>query len=473
MRESRANYLIKNTAILAIGNMASKLITFFLVPLYTNSLTTSEYGIVDVVSTLCYVLAPILILNISESVMRFSLDKNADYSKILSIGVVTLLIGMVIGLVIIPIANNISSISNYSLYVYLFIVTNAVSQLFLYYLRGRELIAQYTIGNVLHTFTIAIFNIVFLVVLKKGMIGYFWAYILSSFITAIYAMLAGNVLSISNKFAIDKKLFYQMLKYSVVLIPNTFMWWIMNSSDRLMVAGMVGTDENGIYAISYKFPTLVSTITLVFNQAWSYSAIREAGTNDESNYNNSILKKLCCFVIFLGTTIITFSKMILRVYVAPDYYSAWRYMPFLTIGCVFLTLATFMGTAYTVHKDSFGYLASGMFGAVLNIALNFLLIPRIKVYGAAIATCVSYFAVFCFRLFHTRKYITFRFTFKEFIIGMILMISCSGLLFWNSIYGTFLQLFLLLFILVIYVPVFYPYFLKWWNSHCKGTANDD
>ncbi|MFR7900915.1 MAG: polysaccharide biosynthesis C-terminal domain-containing protein [Ruminococcus sp.] len=64
------------------------------------------------------------------------------------------------------------------------------------------------------------------------------------------------------------------------------------------------------------------------------------------------------------------------------------------VGSAYLTLATFMATSYTVHKDSFGYLFSATFGALLNVILNFLLIPIIGVYGAAFATCVSYIAVF-------------------------------------------------------------------------------
>ena len=48
---SRAKYLIKNTAIFAIGNIATKLITFFLVPLYTNALATDQYGTADLVTT--------------------------------------------------------------------------------------------------------------------------------------------------------------------------------------------------------------------------------------------------------------------------------------------------------------------------------------------------------------------------------------------------------------------------------------
>ena len=94
--ESRGRYLAKNTAIFAIGNVASRLISFFLVPLYTNILTTAEYGVVDLVNTLCTVLAPILILNINEAVMRFALDKGANYKKIMSTGL-TVFVGAIFG----------------------------------------------------------------------------------------------------------------------------------------------------------------------------------------------------------------------------------------------------------------------------------------------------------------------------------------------------------------------------------------
>ena len=99
----RANYLIKNTVIFTIGNLATKFISFFLVPLYTNTLSTTEYGTVDLVSTICNVLAPIMILNISESVMRFSLDREADYSQILSIGILIYFFSLILGLLIFPI----------------------------------------------------------------------------------------------------------------------------------------------------------------------------------------------------------------------------------------------------------------------------------------------------------------------------------------------------------------------------------
>ena len=124
-------------------------------------------------------------------------------------------------------------------------------------------------------------------------------------------------------------------------------------------------------------------------------------------------------MVAFGIGLLLLAKPFLKIYVSDSYYDAWRYTPFLIIGCVYLTLGTFMATSYTVHKDSFGYLFSGSFGAVFNILLNFILVPVIGVYGAALATCISYIAVFMFRVFHTRKYIKYDIWYKEFILMFV------------------------------------------------------
>lgn len=454
--DSRGKYLAKNTIIFAIGNIATKLISFFLVPLYTSILSTSQYGVIDLVNTFGNVMAPILILNISEAVMRFSLDKDADYSKIMSIGSTVLFFAAFLGIAIIPGSKLITDIAPYAMYVYFYTLSLSASQLFLCYLRGKEKLKSYSVGNIIQTLLIAFFNIAFLKFMELGICGYFTAYIIANFITAIYAFIAGDVIHVIQKFQIDRKLACSMLRYSIVLIPNTFMWWIMNSSDRMMVTSMVGVAANGIYAVSYKIPSLVSTLTGIFNQAWSYSAIREDGAEDEKGYNNMVFIQLISTVMLLSIALLTFMKPILNIYVGVDYYEAWHYTPFLIVGSAYLTMATFMATSYTVHKDSFGYLFSASFGAVLNIVLNFILIPIIGVYGAAFATCVSYIAVFLFRLIHTRKYIEYNVKNKEFIVGSILLILSSVALFLNNKLGVIIQIIVFAIAIWIYSNMWIP-----------------
>ena len=84
-------YLLKNTVIFAIGNIATRLLSFLLVPLYTNVLTTEEFGIIDLLCTICSFIIPIFSFNIIEAVLRFSLDKNSKNNKIMSIGLISII----------------------------------------------------------------------------------------------------------------------------------------------------------------------------------------------------------------------------------------------------------------------------------------------------------------------------------------------------------------------------------------------
>ena len=442
--ESRNRYLLKNTLIFTLGNIGARMISFLLIPLYTNVLTKSQYGTVDLITTISTVAGPMLTLNIAESVMRFGLDKDADKEKNTQCGSIVLFIAMIIGLILIPICRHVTEVSEYAMYVYFYVISLSASQLFLCDLRGKELLLKYSLGNILQTLMIAILNIMFL------------AYIIANFIVAVYAIIAGKDYKAFSFHNIDLYKLKEMVRYSVVLIPNTFMWWIMNSSDRVMVTYMVGAAANGIYAVSYKLPTLVSTLTGIFNQAWSYSAIREEGTSDETEYNNKMFRTLAAIAFMMGIGLLLLAKPFLKIYVSDSYYDAWRYTPFLIIGCVYLTLGTFMATSYTVHKDSFGYLFSGSFGAVFNILLNFILVPVIGVYGAALATCISYIAVFMFRVFHTRKYIKYDIWYKEFILGSLLMILSAILMFVDDIKGFLFQLLILVLGFAVFSKTWIP-----------------
>ena len=419
--ENRSSYLLKNTIIFALGNFGTKFITFFLVPFYTSALTTAEYGVIDLIYTVGMVLVPVLTLNISEAVLRFPLDKDADTTKIMSIGLIYTTIALIISICIFPFLVKMHTIGIYAEYMVLYMVSLMLHQLCMSYLRGKELLLQYAIGNIVHANLVASLNIYFLAICDKGIEGYLLAYVIANVVVAIYAAYYGNIINVIRNFSFDRKLALSMVKYSAVLIPNSFMWWIMNSADRIMISTMVGVAANGIYAVSYKLPTLLTTVSSVFNQAWSYSAIKENDSVDKKEYNNIVYDRLVSVIVLLSMGLLVILKDFLKIYVSNEYYEAWLYIPILIVGFVFMTLGSFVATSYTVYKDSRGFLCSGTVGAIGNLVLNWVLIPQINVMGAAIATATSYFIVFVYRVLDTKKYLELDVLKKKHVYGYILL----------------------------------------------------
>lgn len=431
---NRKKYLIKNTALFALNSVGIRIITFLLVPLYTSVFSTYEYGMIDLITTIATILIPLITVNIGEAVMRFSLDEDANRNEIICVGIFFICFSVIAGTLVFAALQFVPSVHINPVLIYVYCVIQGIYQILSCNLRGQEKLLDYAIANIINTFLVAILNIVLLIVLKWGINGYFISYICAYFLAGMYCIFRGNIFLIFGQFKINPKLFMDMVKYSLVLVPNSFMWWIMNSSDHIMVTAMVGVAANGIYAISYKIPSILSTLSTVFNQAWSYSAIREDKSEDREEFNNHMYDNLVSFQFLITAILLFITRPFLRLYVDKAYYEAWKYTPFLLIGYFFLTMGTFLSTLYTVNKDSKGFLISGSIGALLNIMLNFMLIPILEVYGTALATCISYISVFVYRYFDTQKYMHIKIFKKKYLFGYLMLIMIGiTVLFNNSI----------------------------------------
>lgn len=446
---NRNKYLFKNTVIFAISNMSTKLITFFLIPLYTWKFSTSDFGIADLLFTICNFVYPLLTLNIVEAVFRFSMDKNIDEKKIVNLGLICYFICIVLGLTSIPIIKIFTSYGNLAYLFYLHLIFISGSQILLAFLKGQEKLKCFAVGNILNTLLVALFSVVLIVLFNMNITGYFLAYIFANILTILYVIIFGKINLKFSKDKIDKKLYKSMLKYSVVLMPTTFLWWIVNSSDKLMINHFIGSDAVGIYAISYKFPSLLTMIGAIFNQAWVFSAIVEKNSDDYEKYNNKVYNNLFLLLSLSAMALLIIIKPLLSFYVADEYFSAWQYVPYLTLGYIFMTLSTFISASYNVHKDSNGFLFSALAGAIANIILNFILIPIYGTHGAALATMISYIIIFIYRLIDTRKYVVIRYNSSQLLIFLAVLLSFA-LTYVSGILSIIAQIITLLFILTIY-----------------------
>ena len=96
MNKNKYKDLAKNTGIFAIANFSSKVLVFLLVPLYTRTLSTSDYGFYDLAYSTIQLFLPILTLNISEATMRFLMKSDIDRDSVFSISLSNVIIASII-----------------------------------------------------------------------------------------------------------------------------------------------------------------------------------------------------------------------------------------------------------------------------------------------------------------------------------------------------------------------------------------
>jgi O-antigen/teichoic acid export membrane protein len=166
---------------------------------------------------------------------------------------------------------------------------------------------------------------------------------------------------------------------------------------------------NGLYAAAYKIPTLLTYVVTIFNDAWKLSAVSESGDREKCTKFFSEVFRYYIAVMFAGGAILAAGAQIFsKILFAESYFTAWVYIPILSVATVFTALDTFLGSAYfTVKRTGMSFWTS-LIGAAVNIVLNVILIPSFGAIGASIATLVSYFVVFLVRALTMHRFIPFR-----------------------------------------------------------------
>ena len=277
------------------------------------------------------------------------------------------------------------------------------------FIRAKNKTAFFAVQGIINTSLVIVFNILFLAVFHFGVTGYVLSVVLADGLCAILIFVKEKLWR-EMVLKPSKDTFKQMLRYSIPMIPATIFWWVTSVSDRYMVTAFLGESANGIYAVSNKLPTFLTLLSTVFMQAWQFSAVSES-EKDKKEHIDFYTKVWSSFqsVMFIASSfIIALSVPLIKILTTKDFYSAWEYVPTLALAMVFSAFANFMGSVYVVEKRSKNSFLTTMVGAALNIALNLALIPKIGTQGAAVATVVSYFAVFIIRTLDAKKYIPFK-----------------------------------------------------------------
>ncbi|EGP4927780.1 hypothetical protein FFQ40_002579, partial [Enterococcus faecium] len=161
--------LFSNSVIFAVGNLGSKVITFLMLPLYTYTLSTVEYGTVDLIVTTTSLLLPIVSLNIFDAVLRYAMDKRYDSKIVFTNGFfISMITSTVLG-ILVPIAWIWKQ--EYSFLLILLII-QLFQNLFAQYAKAINEVKVFALNGIILSFSTAILNVVFLVVLDMKIIGY-------------------------------------------------------------------------------------------------------------------------------------------------------------------------------------------------------------------------------------------------------------------------------------------------------------
>lgn len=455
MSDAKNKYttLISNTIIFALGTFGSKLLVFLLMPLYTSVLTTAEYGAMDVVVNVSNMLLPLVIVSINDGVIRFGMDRAYKRRDVFSTGIWVSLAGFGIFLIFWPAMKKIGMISDYTALIYLYVLAAALQGVSAQFVRAMGLVRLFAFNGILNTLSTVVFNVLFLVVMKWGMYGYVLSVILSNVASMIFLWIAARLYRYMRWWkGIDRDTVREMIIYSLPLIPATIMWSITNVSDRFFVTHYLGEAQNGIYSVAYKLPTIISVISAIFTQAWQLSAIGERESDDREQFYSNIFKSYQTIVFLAAGGILLLIKPLMHLLVSDSFFEAWQYTPLLVVSVVFSCFSSYFASFYMASKKNIMAMVTIFLGALLNVVLNYYLIPIYGLNGAAGATAASYIFIFVIRAIDTRRLFCIDLGLRKLLLNSLLLGLQAWLLMQNDKYLYVWETLTLLAMLLVNLP---------------------
>ena len=433
MNKESYSELKKNTIIIAISNLGSKAISFILAPLYSFYMTTTEYGTMDLITTTVILLLPFVCLDIYDASFRFANDDQYDDKVVLSSSLFVSFTENILIWALVALVSLFSKISPIVIICILSATLDSVYHILAQFARGKGQMKIFAVSGIVNSVGLLFLNLLFMIVLVWGLKGWIISFVCAKVITVLYLIIRINVFKEFRLSFVKIDFLCEALKFCLPLMPSASMWWIMNASDRYVIAFYLGISATGIYAVANKLPVILSVFENVFYQSWQTTAINTMNTEERDHIYSEVFFKYFQILTVGVMAILLILKPLIFILFAKDYHDAWISVAVLIISVMIHALAGNLGTIYTVFKNTTGALKTSAIGALTNVVLNLIFVKIFGMNAAAWTTLISYIIVLAIRWKDTKVYINLNIPKFETLIYLWALLSSFGLYYVDNI----------------------------------------
>ena len=398
--------LLTGTIVYAIGNLGTKILTFLIVPLYTYYISTSDMGEYDLLITGVGLLSPIISLRISEATYNWMIKQTESNEVCIKSTYNYLLKSCALSVIVVGVIGHFTHIWNLKLFLAI-LVLDPVLETTQKILRGLKNQKLFAASGIIYTGILVTLNFITVCVMKFGVTSLLVNTIISQLISiALIFILEKRMRCLT--IAVEKRTLLEtqreMLKYSMPLVPSTLSWWVMSVSDRYVVRFFLGSSFNGIYAIATKFPSVLQTFFVLFNNAWTDMALANLHSKEEnSKYVSNLFEKMYMFSFSTIFCLIPVTKVVTQVILSADYKIGSIYIGFLYLGAIFQGFSTFASVGYLQNKKTARAATSSLAGAIINLLVDFILIKSVGLFAAALSTYIGFLVMWLVRMYDIRN----------------------------------------------------------------------
>ena len=431
---------LNNSIIYGVGFVFLRGISFLLLPIYTNLLSTYDAGIVFIIYTILAFLSPVFSFGMDSALFKFFNSKSFSKHEVISSSIIALIISSTILSSIIIIVSlfqkDIFNIPyNWLLLISIILFFDSISSRLLIIIRLLEKPWYYLFIGLSNILSSLIFNIYYIEYRNLGEQGAVYALVLTSCIQflGLSPILLRNI-SISQ---FNTSLLKKMFSFGIPFFPAAILFIITGLIDRFFINYYLGMDQVGIYGAGYKVGSIISIIIIAFNLNWQpyylkhHRDILFAKNIKKISQFFSVFLLLMTVLISIGWELIIKIKLFNYSLIGSEFWVSGIIIPWVAFGYYFYGLFILQMPSIYIKNKQLWVPLFWTLAAMSNIILNTLLIPTLGLAGAGVATFTSYLIMFISIYIKNQKWMPLNFINKflifYFIISLLLvvLINCG------------------------------------------------
>ncbi|MEM4407441.1 MAG: oligosaccharide flippase family protein [Candidatus Caldarchaeum sp.] len=418
-----------DAALYAVGIAVGRLVGFVMIPVYTRVLTPADYGIVEALARFADVLALLAGAGISAAVIKFYVgarDEIEARSVIYTAYVGIALVSTVVFSFAVPFLPMVYHSLNLSPSAYIpgYLMTGSalidvVSLVPLACFRAQRRVATYVVYNLSRLVLALYLNILLVVWMGLGV----WGVAFSGALTSVVSAFALIMLVVRDTVRIfSTRVFIDMLRYSLPLVPANLAMFILHNSDRFFLARYSPMAEVGIYSLSYRFGAVLSTLVVQpFVLMWSTEQFRLVKVQNAEEKMAWIGKVFWDVLMTSWLVLSVGSYLALRIMTPREYWAAARFVPFVLMAYAFFGINHVFQSVLYIRSSTARIAQANIVSALLCLVFNQMFIPSQGGMGAAIATLLAFGTAVAITLYHSQREMHVHYSWMQMLISLLVV----------------------------------------------------
>lgn len=391
--------LVKSSGIYALSSLATPLVSLVLLPYLTSKLSHAEYGALAVLTTGIALVAGVTQLGLSNAFVRayiWDYESRRDRLGVVSTAVLILLfVSLPLVLTVIMgapwLANllfNNSSFSNPVKVAALIVLAQNLTVPGLSWLRSENRAVGYSILSIATLLLNLGGAIVFVGFFHMGITGALLG-MAAGYTVIVISTLPVVFIRMGLHLRID--IARNLLSFGAPQIFNFISVWVLQLSDRFLLSRLGSLSQTASYAVAYTLGGVLSVVILSpFSLAWPTAMFAIAKRDDAPQVFRLVFRWFGIVLLLTACGLSFVAVDILNIFFPAAYQSAAPIIPIVTLSMVFFGLYSFFTVGIGVQRKTWYAVIFTTSAALLNVGLNFVLIPHYGSIGAALSTLIAY-----------------------------------------------------------------------------------